>query len=302
MPLQVNWYPIGLKTSTGSMVVMQSSYRTVQNHGPTPHRPAMAKRHIAHPVLQRFGAQLRSIHDQRGLTRDQLGELLETDPKNIYRLESGTENISLVRASRVAAVLQVSLGELLDGTAAALREWEVELKSLGWPTSGHLPAREPEHRRAQASRQTLPVLDLAPVVTGGPARSAPRILGTARAPAGRRIKSTTSFLGRISGDAMAPRIPHGAWCLFDRHRIAGDLLGADVLVGEREPGGLLTWAIRRVQQISIGPDQKRFITVCGQSPTDLPRQLELPGSDDSHVVAVLIEIIGCGRAGLCETV
>jgi transcriptional regulator with XRE-family HTH domain len=208
-----------------------------------------------------LAARLRHWRILRGLTRDELGERLNTDGKNIYRLEGGTENVALLRASRIAEVLQVPLGELIDGVLPS-NSWTHELEALGWRPQPRGRRRSGLRASAQGHGRrprSVPVLDVQPVGGAAGARDEPSVIGHVMPPEGRHPTEEGLFLAKVVGDSMAPRIPPGTWCLFGRSFTATDLLGADVLVAEREPGGLTAWIVKRIAQVSIGDDDRRMV-------------------------------------------
>ncbi len=75
----------------------------------------MAKRYDDEPILRRFGAAVRQRREAIGLSREAFAAALGTDAKNLYRLEAGTENVGLMRATRIASALGVSLHDLVCG-------------------------------------------------------------------------------------------------------------------------------------------------------------------------------------------
>ena len=75
----------------------------------------MTKRHDDQALLQAFGRAVRARRESLGLTREQFGAAIGTDAKNLYRLESGTENVSLLRVERVAQALGLCVHDLVCG-------------------------------------------------------------------------------------------------------------------------------------------------------------------------------------------
>ena len=71
------------------------------------------KRHDDQPLLLAFGRTVRAQRERLGLTREQFGAVIGTDAKNLYRLESGTENVSLLRVERIATALGLCVHDLI---------------------------------------------------------------------------------------------------------------------------------------------------------------------------------------------
>lgn len=65
-------------------------------------------------LLNAFGARLRDVRQQRGLSLRELGDNAEVDFSSIHRIEQGVMNPSLVMLVTLATALKVPLSELLD--------------------------------------------------------------------------------------------------------------------------------------------------------------------------------------------
>ena len=228
---------------------------------------------------------------------DELGGQLHTDGKNVYRLESGTENVALVRLNRIAEVLDVSVGALIDGILPA-NTWDRELEALGWHAV--IAQREGKPLRPSARANTkvaaVPVLDLRPVGGAVGARDEPSVLGHVTPAVGRRLSDGGLFLAKVVGDSMTPRIPPDTWCLFSRAFTESQLLGVDVLVAEREPGGLTAWIVKRVAQIAVGHDDRRTVLLQSANRSYPPREIHVGGSEALHIAAVVREVLRSPRA------
>lgn len=257
------------------------------------HGHPMAKHHQQEPLLQSFGAQVRALRQGKGLTREQFGELLETDAKNIYRLESGTENLTLLRAERIARALAVSLAELLQAPEPA-PTWLDELRTLGWRPWAAAPD-EMRPSQSAGSARGIAVLELRPQARPGLAQAAPHQLGWAKPPPGRKPSAAGTFLAQVQGDSMAPRLTNGSWCLFTGHFSAADLLGADVLVAERDAGDLLRWMVKRAQSVSVDEDGTTTIGLRSLNPTYPLRNIRLTDDGEAQIVAVLCEVLKADR-------
>ncbi|MCW5849337.1 MAG: helix-turn-helix domain-containing protein [Anaerolineae bacterium] len=94
-----------------------------QNHPPKRKKPTarrnQERRAVAfvgdnrHPVLVRFGIAVRERRSQLGMTQEELATRTGISRSSISEIESGLENISLVRAERIASALDSTLPEFL---------------------------------------------------------------------------------------------------------------------------------------------------------------------------------------------
>ena len=65
-------------------------------------------------VLQRFGAVVRLLRDERKLTQEQLAELSGMHVTYISQVERGIKNLSLYNLHRLAEALEVSPAALFE--------------------------------------------------------------------------------------------------------------------------------------------------------------------------------------------
>lgn len=73
-------------------------------------------RRMEETVEAAFGRRVREARTERGWNQGRLAEVLDLDPSNISRLESGRSRLSLGQAVQVASALGVSLDSLLMAT------------------------------------------------------------------------------------------------------------------------------------------------------------------------------------------
>lgn len=64
--------------------------------------------------LRRLGARIAFIRKSKGMTQIKLGELCDLDRQNMYRLEKGNTNPSIVLLKQICGSLGITFGELLD--------------------------------------------------------------------------------------------------------------------------------------------------------------------------------------------
>jgi len=87
-------------------------------------------------VTELFGARIREMRKKRGMTQDQLADLLGIDQKHVSLIELGKSYPSLDRLTLIAEALQVPLPELFDfmhmaGESERLQGIEEMLRKLG---------------------------------------------------------------------------------------------------------------------------------------------------------------------------
>jgi transcriptional regulator with XRE-family HTH domain len=81
-------------------------------------------------LLTRVATNVRSVREERGLSREQLAASTDLDPQMIKRIESGRANPALVVLSRLAAAMTISLSLLVGGAAASAAE-PVDSETVG---------------------------------------------------------------------------------------------------------------------------------------------------------------------------
>lgn len=64
-----------------------------------------------------IGVRLKQARLNKKITQEQLAEMLEVSVAYISRIERGSTNINLKRLSEICHVLEVSEGEILNGTS-----------------------------------------------------------------------------------------------------------------------------------------------------------------------------------------
>jgi transcriptional regulator with XRE-family HTH domain len=67
------------------------------------------------PMLQKFGARIRELRKEGGLSQEKLAELAELHRTYVSGVERGERNASLTSIARIANALQVSLSKLFEG-------------------------------------------------------------------------------------------------------------------------------------------------------------------------------------------
>lgn len=70
---------------------------------------------MTHSALAQFGAHLRELRQQRGLSQERLAELAGLHRTYLGGIERGERNVSLMNLSAVARALGLSLSTLFEG-------------------------------------------------------------------------------------------------------------------------------------------------------------------------------------------
>lgn len=244
-------------------------------------RPAMPKRHPNEPILQRLGQVIWQRREALGLSREALGERLGTDAKNIYRLESGEENVGYLRLARIAEALQLELAALVAEPSDEV-PWLLRLVQEGWSW------RPPSW---QAAGRCLEVLDLRPHAGLSPDQPEPQRLGWAEPPAGLGPVAGL-FMAQISGDSMAPELQDGQWAIFSRTLHGANLLGQRALVSERGAGDLVRFVVKEIAAVQQMDGEAMELVLRSRNKRWPDRTVRLDLGGDVAVVGVLVRALG----------
>lgn len=99
--------------------------------------------------VRELGVRIAIIRRDRGLTQEQLAELVGVDPQTIQRAETGRTSLSVLRLRRVADAMHVSLRDLFDDEGGPLPPVDAEQRD---PRLVALWKRLPPGRRDLAVR------------------------------------------------------------------------------------------------------------------------------------------------------
>lgn len=86
-------------------------------------------------VKKLLGEKIRKLRKEKGLTQEQLAELVGVEPRHISRVEGGYSSPSVERLAVMADVLEVPIKELfnfmqLSDSEIRLRELETSIKGM----------------------------------------------------------------------------------------------------------------------------------------------------------------------------
>ncbi len=229
---------------------------------------------VARSLVVRVGRRIGELRRQRGLTQAELGERLGIAQKNVHRLESGTQNLTLKTLERVAIALELPVDALWgDGNdtgadAEAARHWA------------------PLWSDASASPRPVPILSLA--AAAGFARDGQLAAVRGWALVDRPVDERY-FIVRTDGDSMAPTIPDGSWCLY-RRAVLPPAVGSIVLaeLDRVVDGG--RYLVKRLRSLGM-IDGQRQVVLESINPAYAPVELRGFSDDDFHLIAEFVDVI-----------
>lgn len=230
---------------------------------------------VADDIVHRVGRQIGEVRRQRGLTQSELGERLGIAQKNVHRLESGTQNLTLRTIVKVAAALAVDVDALLQA-ALPQRSFLHESHTALASTSQIAPRPVPIFRIAAA----------AGFARGGQLAD---ILGWALVD---QPVDERHFIARIEGDSMEPTIADGAWCLFRRCRQTPPNGGVVLVERERdEGGGGGRYVVKRLHAWRRTDDGGVQVSLHSDNGAYPPIEWRGESEDDVHVLAQFVQTV-----------
>lgn len=269
--------------------------------------------------VHRIARRIASVRVERGMTQEQLASRLEIATKNVQRLESGRQNLTLATIERIAGALGVA-PETFFGAVQVVE---------GKPLAGGVEVRAPGGNAAKASRKSerartedAASTELAEVSARGfkvlsanesDRRTTPMVpLVSLRAAAGRpkggaraperlgwiALDRTTAppegqFVAQVRGQSMEPRIPDGALVLFGPPA-AGSLEGRVFLLEQPEladPALGGPYVVKRIARIDVQPNGTRRVTLRSDNRAFADRVVVVRGDEELRVVAEVVRIV-----------
>jgi HTH-type transcriptional regulator/antitoxin HipB len=241
------------------------------------HRLLVSK--VADDIVHRVGRRIGELRRQRGLTQSELGERLGIAQKNVHRLESGTQNLTLRTIVKVAQALDVDVEALLQAALpprSFLRESHTALAIS-----------------SQLAPRPVPVFRI--VAAAGFARDGQLadVIGWALVdqPVDERY-----FVASVEGDSMTPTIADGAWCLF-RRCTQTPANGAVVLVERERDDGGGRYVVKRLQRWLRADDGAVVVTLASDNADHPTLNWRGTSEDDVNVLAEFVEVVDAPAAG-----
>lgn len=242
------------------------------------------------------------------MTQEQLASRLEIATKNVQRLESGRQNLTLVTVERIADVLGVVPESFFVAPAPAMgahahtrgSTLDVVRKPSGKTSVSELVELAARGFSVRASTDSgrrpkamVPLVDLR-IAAGRPRGGirAPESIGWVALD-----RATSSpkehFVARVRGDSMEPGIPNGALVLFGPPS-PGPLQRRVFLLeqpdlGDVEFGG--PYVVKRIAKVARRADGTRRVTLRSDNREYPDRVLDVAGDQDLRVVAEFVRVL-----------
>jgi uncharacterized protein len=210
-----------------------------------------------------------------------------TGSKNLQRIEAG-QNLTLRTLGLLAETLQVDPHELLQpvgsGISGMVDDPVATLRAIGV----HV-----ELGRARPGARFIPVLSLA--VAAGYLRepAAVEVLAWCELPGRRARPPVGTFVARVAGDSMQPRIPRGSWCVFGP--VAGGSLVDRILLVEHrgvvdpDTGG--SFAVKKIAAVESLRSGRRLVTLAPLNGRYKPHIIEVSEAEELRPVAELVAVL-----------
>lgn len=256
-----------------------------------------------HDLVHRVARRLAAIRRERGLSQENLAAVLGMATKNLQRIESGRQNLSLATIERICIALDASPAALFSGGGP-----DADAHAGGRKNAPQQSTASTLERlagagfaiRAATSRGRMPA-NAVPVTTLRAA--AGHLTGEARAIevightvlARRGAPPAGQFVAEVRGRSMEPRIPGGSIALFGPAEPApyGDrvLLVAHASIADDELGG--PYALKRIGSVKKLRSGKTRVTLESTHPDIAPISVVV-ADDELRVVAELVGILVSG--------
>ncbi len=251
---------------------------------------------FVHGVARRLAATRR----QRGLSQENLAALLGIAVKNLQRIESGKQNLSLETIDRICKALGVPADSLLGASTreAARDSSSPERPSARPPVldrladAGFTVRAAMERGRRPANAVPVTTLRAAAGYLTGAVRATEVIGWTVLSRRG--PPPAGQFVAEVRGRSMEPRISSGSICLFERPVSAPFedrlLLVAHTSMVDDDLGGPYALKQLKTKRVARGREQ---ITLASINPEFAPIVLS-PDEDELQIIAELVRVLVTG--------
>ena len=241
------------------------------------------------PDLPRtVGQRIAELRAAVGLTQEELADRLGIALKNLQRIEGG-QNLTLRSIERIARALGLTPMELF-GEPSSTRGGGRRTRSAVSRLEGleHPAARLVEPGRTPPPH-AVPVTTLR--AAAGQLAEARQIGALAWAVLPGRRPPEGSFLARVVGRSMEPRLPDGAWVLF-RAPAMPPLVGKVVLlargVDDRQHDAFL---VKKIAATRPGPRESLRVTLASFNPSYPPIEITVREEADLRAVADVVRVL-----------
>lgn len=239
-------------------------------------------------LVFRVARRLAAARTARGLSQERLAAMLGIAVKNLQRMESGKQNLSLATIERLCSVLGVRPEAVLGGTSSAVPA-AVPSPLDRLSAAGFSVRASTAKGRRPAGAVPVTTLRAAAGRLADPAHAIEAIGWVVVS----RTPSEGQFVAEVRGSSMEPRIVNGALCLFGppSGRPFGDrvFLVAHEAIADDELGGPYTLKrIKSVKRLRGGAGQR--VVLESINPTFAPITIDTAG-DELRVVAELVRVL-----------
>jgi transcriptional regulator with XRE-family HTH domain len=241
-------------------------------------------------LLRAVGRRIGELRRLRGLTQEALAARLGIGAKNLQRVEAG-QNLTLRTLGLVAETLDVPPHELLRAVGATV-------PGLGGDTLGALRAAGVEvvTGAARPGARYVPVLALEDAAGHLREPASGEVLAWCVLPGPGRRPPPRTFVARVLGDSMQPRIPRGAWCVFGPVG-PGRLVDRVLLVEHRalvdpDTGG--AFGVKKVAAVEATRAGRRRVTLAALNGRYKPSVIEVASDAELRAMAELVGVLAAG--------
>jgi transcriptional regulator with XRE-family HTH domain len=246
---------------------------------------------MADDLVHRVARRIAAARAEAGITQEALAARLDIATKNLQRIESGSQNLTLRSVERIAGVLGVGPESFFDrssvGAEPAGSSPLARLARAGYET-------RPATRAGRRSTAAVPVMSVRAAAGAlGDTAQAVDVLGwlvlDRRGPV-----PDGQFVAEIRGDSMTPLVRDRALCLFGhpsavlRGRV---LLVEHIALAEGELGG--PYALKRLKSVERRRGKTR-VTLESINRRHPPVVLLLDDPDELRVVGELVKVLVAG--------
>lgn len=220
--------------------------------------------------------------------------LLDIAVKNVQRIESGGQNLTLATIERISSALDLVPEHLVAGSWSAAHERTAHeqgplerLRRLGFEVR-----RATDRGRRPSLAVPVMTLSAAAGRPTGDARAV-EVLGWVVLPR-RGAPPPGQFVAEVSGTSMEPAIRSGSLCLFGPAGpppLAGrTLLLAHQDLADPELGG--PYALKRVRSARARRDGGVLVVLESINPAFSPIAIDVDAEDELRVIAELVRVLG----------
>lgn len=236
-------------------------------------------------LARRVARRIAAVRLSKGLTQEALARTLGIATKNLQRLESGRQNLTLGKVEEVASALGVDADTLLTRPIdSAERDTWSSLIEAGIAV---LPSEDAPPKSA------VPVYSLAAAAGSLGSNRPVERLAWAIVPRLERTTGVQRFLARVAGRSMEPLIPDRAWYLFHTG-VTGPLEGRIVLIQHRDirdPETDGAYALKRLGGIEVDAEgvSVRLESLNPEHPT---YRVRLNALEELRAIAEFVRVVG----------